>query len=95
MFKSHRYEAYRLRVRKFDLPVLEYPYRRNRYVLVKGKWRTEAELADARTQRESGFNEREVAYMQEHGSSEVSRLYFGRLAGKFKDEQQPLGIGLI
>ena len=35
---------------------------------------SEEELADAKTQREFGFNEREVDYMQEHGWKNMPRL---------------------
>lgn len=93
-FTDPGYDIYREWVRKFDLPVLPYARRRNMYANVRGKWRTEAELADAKTQREFGFNEREVAYMQEHSCKGISRLFFGPMAEKFKDEYQPFGIGL-
>jgi monoamine oxidase len=93
-FTNPGYDTYREWVRKFDLPVLAYERRRNMFANVRGQWRTEEELADARTQREFGFNEREVAFMQEHGWKELSRLFFGPMAAKFKDEYQPFGIGL-
>ncbi|MDP1589210.1 MAG: NAD(P)/FAD-dependent oxidoreductase [Prosthecobacter sp.] len=93
-FTNPGYEAYRHWVRKFDLPVLEYRRHRDMLRMIRGKWRTEEELADAKTQREFGFNEREVAYMQEHGWTEMSRLYFGTMAGKFKDDYQPFSAGL-
>lgn len=93
-FLNPGYEAYRHWVRKFDLPVLEYHRRDAMYRMIRGKWRTEEELADVKTQREFGFNEREVAYMQEHGWTEMPRLYFGPMAGKFKGEYQPFGAGL-
>ena len=93
-FTDPGYDIYREWVRKFDLPALAYPRRRNMYRKVRGKWRTEEELADAKTQREFGFNEREVAFMQEHGWTEMSRLFFGPVAETFKDEYQPFGIGL-
>jgi monoamine oxidase len=64
------------------------------YSFMGGKWRTDEDLANAKLQREFGFNEREVSYMQEHGYKEVQRLYFGIHAGKFKDEAQPFGVGL-
>lgn len=93
-FTNPGYDTYREWVRKFDLPVLAYERRRKMYANVRGQWRTEEELADAKTQREFGFNEREVAFMQEHGWKEISRLFFGPMAEKFKDEYQPFGIGL-
>ena len=93
-FTNPGYDTYREWVRKFDLPVLAYERRRKMFANMRGKWRTEEELADARTQREFGFNEREVAFMQEHGWKEMSRLFFGPMAEKFKDEYQPFGIGL-
>ncbi|WP_395742166.1 flavin monoamine oxidase family protein [Prosthecobacter sp.] len=93
-FTDPGYDTYREWVRKFDLPVLAYERRRKMYANVRGKWRTEEELADAKTQRDFGFNEREVAYMQEHGWKNMSRLYFGPMAKKFKDEYQPFGVGL-
>jgi len=93
-FTNPGYVDYRKWVKKFDLPFLAYPRRRDMYRKINGKWRTEAELADAKTQREFGFNEREVAFMQEHGWTEMSRLFFGPMAAKFKDEYQPFGIGL-
>ena len=93
-FTNPGYDTYREWVRKFDLPVLAYERRRNMFANVRGQWRTEAELADAATQRGFGFNEREVAFMQEHGWKEMSRLFFGPMAEKFKDEYQPFGLGL-
>jgi len=93
-FTNPGYDTYREWVRKFDLPVLAYERRRKMFANVRGKWRTEEELADAKTQREFGFNEREVAFMQEHGWKEISRLFFGPMAEKFMDEYQPFGIGL-
>lgn len=93
-FTDPGYDVYREWVRKFDLPVLPYERRRNMYANVRGKWRSEKELADAKTQREFGFNEREVAFMQEHGWKEMSRLFFGPIAARFKDEYQPFGVGL-
>ncbi len=93
-FTNPGYDDYRRWVTKFDLPFLAYPRRRDMYRKIRGKWRTEAELADAKTQREFGFNEREVAFMQEHGWTEMSRLFFGPMAAKFKDEYQPFGAGL-
>jgi monoamine oxidase len=67
-FCNPGYEAYRHRVRQFNLPVLEYRRRRNMYGLIRGQWHTEEALADAKTQRALGFNEREVAYMQAPGT---------------------------
>lgn len=93
-FTNPGYDTYREWVRKFDLPVMAYERRRKMYANVRGQWRTEEELADAKIQREFGFNEREVAYMQEHGWKNMPRLYFGPMADKFKDEYQPFGIGL-
>ncbi|MFO1483768.1 MAG: NAD(P)/FAD-dependent oxidoreductase [Verrucomicrobiaceae bacterium] len=93
-FTNPGYDIYREWVRKFDLPVLAYERRRKMFANVRGKWRTEEELADAKTQREFGFNEREVAFMQEHGWKEMSRLFFGPMAEKFQDEYQPFGVGL-
>lgn len=93
-FTNPGYDTYREWVLKFDLPVLAYERRRKMFANVRGRWRSEEELADAKTQREFGFNEREVAFMQEHGWKEISRLFYGPMAAKFKDEYQPFGIGL-
>ncbi len=93
-FTDPGYDTYREWVRKFDLPVVAYARRRDMFCNVRGKWRTESELEDAKTQREFGFNEREVAFMQEHGWRELSRLFFAPMAVQFKDEYQPLGVGL-
>ncbi|MDP3073653.1 MAG: FAD-dependent oxidoreductase [Opitutaceae bacterium] len=93
-FLKHGYKAYWHWVKKFDLPWMDYPKRNDMYSFMRGKWRTDADLADAKLQREFGYNEREVAYMQAHGFKEVQRLYLGLHAAKFKDETQPFGLGL-
>ena len=93
-FYEPGYVAYRHWVRKFGLPTLEYGRRRQLYRRIRDRWCAEAELADAKTQREFGFSEREIAYMQEHGWSELPRLYTGPMAEKVRDEYDPLGAGL-
>lgn len=93
-FTDPGYDTYREWVRKFDLPVLDYARRRKMYANIRGKWRTEEELAEAKTQREFGFNEREVAFMQAHGWREMSRLFFGPMTKLLTDEYQPFGVGL-
>jgi len=81
-------------VDKFKLPVLRYPRRVHMLRPIDGRWYSDAQLHDPRVLRSLGFNDREVAFLTQHGLTELSRLYFDPYLDRFKDEYQPFGIGL-
>lgn len=93
-FTNPGYDQYRRYVEKFDLPFLPWARRQNMFKKIDGKWFTEEQLADAKLLREFGFNEREIAFMMEHGFRELPMLYLGKHIAKFRDEYQPFGIGM-
>jgi monoamine oxidase len=93
-FTNPGYDQYRKYVEKFDLPVLPWARRQNMYRHIDGKWFTEQQLHDKSVLAAFGFNDREIAYIVEHGWPELPMLYFGPFIAKFKDEYQPFGIGL-
>ena len=93
-FTNPGYDQYRKYVEKFDLPVLPWARRQQMYRHIDGKWFTEAQLADKAVLKGFGFNEGEIAYIVEHGWTELPMLYLGPYVAKFKDEYQPFGIGL-
>ena len=93
-FTNPGYDQYRKYVEKFDLPVLPWARRQNMYRHLDGKWFTEEQLQDKAVLKTFGFNEREIAWIVDHGWTEFAMLYLGPYVSKFKDEYQPFGIGL-
>ncbi len=93
-FSKPGYKDYRRYVEKFDLPVLPWKRRHNMLREIDGKWFTEAQLADPKVLREFGLNQREIDYIGEHTWPELQMMYLDPYIAKFKDEYQPLGIGL-
>jgi monoamine oxidase len=93
-FTKPGYTEYWRYVEKFNLPAMPWPRRRSLVRFIDGEWYTEEQLADPAVLRRFGFNEREIAYISEHGWTELRRLYYDPYLAKFKDEYQPFGIGL-
>jgi monoamine oxidase len=93
-FTKPGYTEYWKYVEKFDLPSMAWPRRRNMVRRIDGDWFTEEQLADPAVLRTRfRFNEREVAYIVEHGFTELPSLYLDPYLEKFKDEYQPFGAG--
>lgn len=93
-FTKPGYTQYWKYVEKFNLPAMPWARRQNMYRKIDGQWYTEAQLADKGVLEKFGFNAREVAYIREHGWTELQTLFFQPYLAKFKDEYQPFGIGL-
>src|SRR5580692_9838151 len=93
-FTKPGYTQYWKYVEKFDLPVLPWKRREHMYRHIDGKWFTEEQLADRDTLKTFGFHENEIAYIQQHGWTELQSLYFDPYTALFKDEYQPFGAGL-
>lgn len=93
-FTKPGYDQYWKYVRKFDLPAMPWKRRQDMFRKIDGQWFTEAQLQDAAVLKGFGFNAREVAYIVQHGWTELSSLYFDPYIARFKDEYQPFGNGL-
>jgi len=95
LFTKPGYSVYWKYVKEFGLTALHWPRRQDMYIRFGDRWYTEDhELRDASILRGMGFNAREIAYMVEHGWSELPRLYLAPYAAKITDEYQPFGVGL-
>ena len=93
-FTKPGYTQYWKYVEKFDLPALPWKRREHMYRHIDGKWFTEEQLADRDTLKTFGFHDNEIAYIVEHGWTELPSLYFDPYTALFKDEYQPFGAGL-
>jgi monoamine oxidase len=93
-FTRPGYELYWKYVEKFDLPAVFYPRRQEMLRQINGRWYSEEQLQDSNELRGLGLNEREVAYVREHGWTELPLLYLAPYLDTIRDEYQPLGVGL-
>lgn len=90
------YENYWKYIKEFDIPVLPYLHREHRLTLSDGKWVTEEDRQQHRTQRIKdlgGFNKRESRFLSDHPGADLQLLYLEPYFGKFTDEYRPFGIG--
>ena len=81
-------------VDKFKLTPLRWRRNENVHRRLGTKWYSEKELADPAVLRRLGFTAREADYVAQNGMSELRLLFLDSYIAKFKDEYQPLGIGL-
>src|SRR4051794_12436841 len=93
-FTKPGYTQYWRYVEKFNLPAMAWDRRQNMYRKLDGQWYTEAQLADRAVLERFGFNAREIAYIREHGWTELPTLFLEPYLAKFTDEYQPFGLGL-
>jgi monoamine oxidase len=95
------YEKFFEYVKKFNLPVLDYPHaegsdaapNRNGMRMIDGKFYTDEMLADPVTLRKLGFNEREVTLLKSNPWYALRHMYIKPYLGKIKDPDKPLGTG--
>lgn len=92
-FTKPGYTQYWRYVEKFNLPAMAWDRRQNMYRKLDGQWYTEEQLADRAVLERFGFNAPEIAYIREHGWTELQTLFLEPYLAKFTDEYQPFGIG--
>lgn len=88
------YEIYRAYAKEFGLELLPYPRRINQLTYIEDKPYTDEMLRDKKVLQGFGYNQREAAYMSEHGMKELPNLFYQPYLDTFEDEYQPLGVGL-
>jgi len=88
-----RYELYRSYVKEFDLPVLRYPHRENMLQMTNGRMVSEQEAVALKTLQASGYNQREIDYVTNKHSRDLTELYLGRYIEKIRDEYQRSASG--
>jgi monoamine oxidase len=93
-FTRPGYELYRSYVKEFELPVLAYPHRENILQIVDGRMLSEQEAIAIKTFEASGYNQREIDYINKKNSRDLTEVYLGRYIEKIRDEYQPFGVGL-
>jgi monoamine oxidase len=95
------YERFFEYVNEFNLTALPYPNAEgseaapDKYALkmIDGVFYSREKLADPAVLKKLGFNSREVSFLTEHPWYELKSLYLNSYIDKFKDENQPFGIG--
>jgi len=81
-------------VEKFGLTAMRWDRHENMQRKLGDRWVSETRFSEPAFLRSLGFTPREADYIAEHGMSELPLLYFEKQIAKFRDEYQPLGIGL-
>jgi monoamine oxidase len=81
---------------ELNLPVLDYPHRREILSVVDGRMVSAQEATAIRRSKmaAAGFHQRERDYLKTHPDGDLAALYFQRYMDKFRDEYQPFGVGL-
>jgi monoamine oxidase len=69
------------------------PYNNNDLRMIGGKFYTNRMLADPETLKGFGFNNREIDFLSKHPWYELESLYVQKYVDKFKDPNEPFGIG--
>ncbi|MEX0681461.1 MAG: FAD-dependent oxidoreductase [Balneolales bacterium] len=95
-FTKPGYQKYWGYIEEFNLTALPYYHRENRLTRRDDKWYTNDQIAEMRAasvKEAGGFNERELNFISNNPSSNLSSLYLGPYLEKFTDEYQPFGIG--
>jgi monoamine oxidase len=95
------YERFFEYVEEFNLPVVAYPHAegseaaedKDALRMIDGKFYSREQLADPAVLRKLGFNEREIAFLSQHPWYELNSLYIKSYVGKFKNENEPFGVG--
>jgi monoamine oxidase len=87
------YEKFWEYTKEFNLEVLPYPRRKNILRRIDDKFYSEEMLLDSTVLKQFGFNQREIAYIQQHTFPELRRLFLQPYLEKFTDEYQPFGVG--
>jgi len=95
------YERFFDYVKEFNLTAIPYPNSEGSEAatdmdalkMIDGKFYSRAMLADPAVLKKFGFNEREVKLLSKNPWYELNWFYLGPYLDKFKDENQPFGIG--
>jgi monoamine oxidase len=95
------YERFFDYIKEFNLTALPYPHaegseaapNRNGLRMIDGKFYTDEMMKDPVTLRNFGFNEKELAYLSTNPLYALRMLYLKPYLNKFKDENQPFGVG--
>lgn len=95
------YEHFFEYVKKFNLPVLDYPHaegsdaapNRNGLRMINGKFYSDQELSDPAILKQFGFNETEIKLLQTNPWYTLTHHYLKPYLGKTKDPDKPLGAG--
>src|SRR4051812_15271536 len=95
------YERFFDYVKEFNLTAIPYPNAEGSEAapdmdalkMIDGKFYSRAMLADPAVLKKFGFNEREVTFLAKNPSYELKSLFLKSYEGKFKDPNQPFGVG--
>jgi monoamine oxidase len=80
--------------KELGLTVLPYGNRERVLQWSRGELQTGERAKDPAQWAEDGFNQREIANMNQHGRSALQHLYFTPYMDSFRDEYEPFGVGL-
>lgn len=95
------YELFFDYVKEFNLEVISYPNAEGSEAapdpdglkMIGRKFYSNKQLSDPSVLKQFGFNEREVEFLSHHPWYELKSIYCNKYLDKFKDENQPFGIG--
>lgn len=95
------YEHFFDYVKEFNLEVIPYPNAEGSDAspdpdglkMIGGKFYSNAQLSDPAVLKQFGFNDREVQFLSKNPWYELKSIYVDKYLDKFKDENQPFGIG--
>ena len=93
-FTKPGYDLYWGYVREFNLTPLYYPRREHILRFIRGKMRTDEDLADPKVLAEFGLNQREIDYLARHPWGDFASLYLKPYVESFHDEYRPYDAGL-
>ena len=93
-FTKPGYDLYWGYVREFNLTPLDYPRRERILRFIRGKMRTDEELADPKVLAGFGLNQREIDYLARHPWWDFASLYLKPYVESFRDEYRPYDAGL-
>lgn len=79
---------------EFQLPVIEYPRRKNLMRWIAGRFYSPQELTTASVLKGLGFNQREIEYIVKHSWGSLAGLYYADYLDRFKDEYRPFDSNL-
>ena len=95
------YEHFFEYTKEFNLPVLAYPHAegsdaapgRHALKMIDGTFYSEEMLADPAVLKKFGFNDREVKFLSSNPWYAFRSFFLNPYLSKFKDENQPFGVG--
>ncbi|HLW78543.1 MAG TPA: FAD-dependent oxidoreductase, partial [Terriglobia bacterium] len=93
-FTQPGYDLYWGYVREFGLTPLYYPRREHLMRWIRGKMRSEEDLADPNVLASLGLNQRESDFLVRHPWWDFASLYYQPYVDSFHDEYRPYDSGL-